>query len=102
MHVTELTIAFCFRSHYGLCLLQALEGHETKELQISWLRSQFGIVSQEPVLFDRSIADNIRYGDNSRSADLEEVIAAAKKANIHSFIEALPDVSISAIKQLAL
>ncbi|CAK8684913.1 unnamed protein product [Clavelina lepadiformis] len=69
----------------------ALEGHETKELQISWLRSQFGIVSQEPVLFDRSIADNIRYGDNSRSADLEEVIAAAKKANIHSFIEALPD-----------
>ncbi|XP_076808163.1 ATP-dependent translocase ABCB1-like [Clavelina lepadiformis] len=68
-----------------------LDRQNTKELQLSWLRSQFGIVSQEPVLFDRSIADNIRYGDNSRSADLKEVIAAAKNANIHSFIEALPD-----------
>ncbi|XP_076808833.1 ATP-dependent translocase ABCB1-like [Clavelina lepadiformis] len=69
----------------------SVDGHLSNELQLSWLRSQFGIVSQEPVLFDRSIADNIRYGDNSRSADLKEVIAAAKNANIHSFIEGLPD-----------
>ena len=66
-----------------------------KDLQLGWLRSNFGIVSQEPVLFDRSIADNIRYGDNSRWASIDEVIAAAKKANIHSFIEGLPQVKVA-------
>uniref|UniRef100_H2YJW9 Bile salt export pump n=1 Tax=Ciona savignyi TaxID=51511 RepID=H2YJW9_CIOSA len=50
----------------------SLDGKNTQELQITWLRSQMGIVSQEPVLFDRSIADNIRYGDNSRHASLDE------------------------------
>uniref|UniRef100_H2YJX2 Bile salt export pump n=1 Tax=Ciona savignyi TaxID=51511 RepID=H2YJX2_CIOSA len=69
----------------------SLDGKNTQELQITWLRSQMGIVSQEPVLFDRSIADNIRYGDNSRHASLDEVIAAAKNANIHNFIDGLPD-----------
>ena len=64
-----------------------------KELQIANLRSNLGIVSQEPVLFDRSIADNIRYGDNSRNASMEEVVTAAKNANIHSFIENLSAVS---------
>ena len=71
---------------------QTLDNTNLKELQIAWLRSNFGIVSQEPILFDRSIADNIRYGDNSRRASLDEVIAAAKKANIHTFIESLPQV----------
>lgn len=52
-----------------------------------------GIVSQEPVLFDRSIADNIRYGDNTYTPTIEEVIKAAKAANIHNFIETLPKVS---------
>nr|XP_018672478.2 multidrug resistance protein 1A-like isoform X1 [Ciona intestinalis] len=70
-----------------------MDDTNTKELQISWLRSQMGIVSQEPVLFDRSIADNIRYGDNSREASMEEIITAAKNANIHNFIDGLPDVS---------
>jgi ATP-binding cassette subfamily B (MDR/TAP) protein 1 len=46
--------------------------------------------SQEPVLFDRSIADNIKYGDNSREASMEEVIDVARKANIHSFVSSLP------------
>jgi ABC-type multidrug transport system fused ATPase/permease subunit len=46
--------------------------------------------SQEPVLFDRSIADNIKYGDNSREATMEEVIDVARKANIHSFVSSLP------------
>uniref|UniRef100_H2ZR96 Bile salt export pump n=1 Tax=Ciona savignyi TaxID=51511 RepID=H2ZR96_CIOSA len=70
----------------------SLDGKNTQELQITWLRAQMGIVSQEPVLFDRSIADNIRYGDNSRHASMDEVIAAAKNANIHNFIQGLPDV----------
>uniref|UniRef100_A0A3Q2XXX6 ATP-binding cassette, sub-family B (MDR/TAP), member 4 n=2 Tax=Hippocampus comes TaxID=109280 RepID=A0A3Q2XXX6_HIPCM len=61
-----------------------------KELNIHWLRSQIGIVSQEPVLFDCSLAENIAYGDNSRTVTIEEIKAAAEKANIHSFIENLP------------
>lgn len=51
-----------------------------------------GLVSQEPILFDCSIAENIRYGDNSRVVSQEEVEEAAKAANIHSFIEKLPEV----------
>ncbi|CAN2389829.1 phosphatidylcholine-translocating ATPase activity [Pristimantis euphronides] len=62
-----------------------------KNLNVQWLRSQIGIVSQEPVLFDRSIAENIAYGDNSREVSLEEIQEAAKAANIHSFIENLPE-----------
>ena len=49
-----------------------------------------GLVSQEPVLFDRTIAENIQYGDNSREVDMTEVIEAAKRANIHNFISSLP------------
>jgi ABC-type multidrug transport system fused ATPase/permease subunit len=53
-----------------------------------------GIVSQEPILFDMSIRENISYGDNSRTdIPLEEIIEAAKKANIHNFVKLLPDVS---------
>ena len=64
-----------------------------KGLNIQWLRSQIGIVSQEPILFDRSIAENIAYGDNSRVVTMDEIIQAAKGANIHNFIASLPDVS---------
>lgn len=56
------------------------------------LRSQMGIVSQEPVLFDRTIADNIAYGDTSREVEMQEIIEAAKNANIHNFITSLPQV----------
>ena len=52
-----------------------------------------GIVSQEPVLFDCSIAENIRYGDLANKHSMEEVVTAAKNANIHNFIDGLPDVS---------
>lgn len=54
------------------------------------LRAQMGIVSQEPVLFDRTIAENIAYGDNSKEVTREEIIDAAKKANIHNFVSSLP------------
>ena len=50
-------------------------------------------MSQEPVLFDRTIAENIAYGDNIREVPVAEVIDAAKRANIHSFIASLPAVS---------
>ena len=45
------------------------------------------------MLFDRSIGENIAYGDNSRDVPMDEIIKAAREANIHSFIETLPDVS---------
>ncbi|KAB0393483.1 hypothetical protein E2I00_009459, partial [Balaenoptera physalus] len=70
-----------------------LDGQEAKKLNIQWLRAQLGIVSQEPILFDCSIADNIAYGDNSRSVKMPEIVSAAKAANIHPFIETLPEVS---------
>ena len=71
-----------------------LEEQDLRDLNIRWLRNQIGIVSQEPVLFDKSIADNIRYGANFREVTDEEVIEAAKAANIHNFIQTLPQVSI--------
>lgn len=61
---------------------------------LSSLRKNFGLVSQEPVLFDRTVAENIAYGDNSRQVPLAEIIAAAKDANIHEFIVSLPEVSV--------
>ncbi|XP_036395228.1 ATP-binding cassette, sub-family B (MDR/TAP), member 4 [Megalops cyprinoides] len=67
-----------------------LDQHDAKQLNIHWLRAQMGIVSQEPMLFDCSLAENIAYGDNSREVSQEEIIEAAKAANIHSFIDNLP------------
>ncbi|KAM5157180.1 ATP-binding cassette sub-family B member 5-like [Mantella aurantiaca] len=64
---------------------------DVKKLNVQWLRSQIGIVSQEPVLFNCSITENIAYGDNSRVISMEEIEEAAKAANIHSFIEQLPE-----------
>lgn len=49
-----------------------------------------GLVSQEPILFDRTIAENIAYGDNTREIAMPEIMEAAKMANIHEFIVNLP------------
>ncbi|CAL8247209.1 unnamed protein product [Lota lota] len=68
----------------------ALDNRDVKMLNIHWLRAQIGIVSQEPVLFDCSLAENIAYGDNSRIVTMKEIQAAAESANIHSFIDGLP------------
>uniref|UniRef100_A0A672J0P2 ATP-binding cassette, sub-family B (MDR/TAP), member 4 n=1 Tax=Salarias fasciatus TaxID=181472 RepID=A0A672J0P2_SALFA len=67
-----------------------MDNSNIRDLNIFWLRSQIGIVSQEPVLFDCTLAENIAYGDNSRIVTMEEIQAAAKAANIHNFIEDLP------------
>lgn len=68
-----------------------LDGKEIKQLNVQWLRAHLGIVSQEPILFDCSISENIAYGDNSRVVSQEEIVRAAKEANIHAFIESLPN-----------
>lgn len=61
-----------------------IDGVDIKEFDLRWLRSQIGLVSQEPILFEGSIAENIRYG--KIDATDEEVITAAKMANAHNFI----------------
>lgn len=66
-----------------------LDGRDLRELDPRWLREQIGSVAQEPTLFSTSIAENIRYGRLGASdADIE---AAARAANAHDFIAALPD-----------
>jgi len=67
------------------------DGSNVRQLNVSWMRAQIRLVSQEPVLFDCSLRENIAYGDNSREVSMEEVIEAARQANIHSFIQSLPD-----------
>lgn len=66
-----------------------LDGIDIKKLQLHWLRSQIGLVSQEPALFATSIKENIMFGKAGATTD--EVIIAAKAANAHNFISQLPD-----------
>jgi ATP-binding cassette, subfamily B (MDR/TAP), member 1 len=66
-----------------------LDGVEIKSLKISWLRSQMGLVSQEPVLFNDTIRTNIAYGKHGEISE-EELIKVAKAANAHEFISSLP------------
>ena len=67
----------------------SLDGEDVAGLQVRWLRDQVGLVSQEPTLFALSIKENIKYG--KEGATDAEVEAAAKAANAHNFISALPD-----------
>lgn len=53
------------------------------------IRSYIALVPQDPVLFDLSIAENVKYG--KRSATIDEIVEACKKANIHDFIVSLPN-----------
>ena len=64
-------------------------GHEVSSLNLKWLRRHIGVVSQEPVLFDTTIAENILYGRGD--ASMEDIEKAAKNANAHDFIKDLPD-----------
>ncbi|KAG9442706.1 hypothetical protein H6P81_018560 [Aristolochia fimbriata] len=66
-----------------------LDGHDLRSLQIKWLRDQIGLVSQEPALFATTIMENILYGEED--ADMDRIVEAAKAANAHSFIQALPE-----------
>lgn len=65
-----------------------LDGMDIRRLKLKWLRSQMGLVSQEPALFATSIKENIIFG--KEDATMEEVVAAAKVANAHNFISQLP------------
>ncbi|KAL0357840.1 UNVERIFIED_CONTAM: putative multidrug resistance protein [Sesamum calycinum] len=65
-----------------------LDGHRIKRLKLKWLRSQMGLVNQEPILFATSIRENISFG--KEYATTEEIVKAAKAANAHDFIIKLP------------
>jgi len=92
------TVALCGASGSGKSTLVALlerfydpqggaillDGVDLRDLNVRWLRAQLGLVGQEPVLFQGSVADNIRYGKAGASdADVE---GAARLANAHGFI----------------
>lgn len=66
-----------------------LDGYKIRKLQLKWLRSQMGLVNQEPVLFATSIRENILFG--KEGASMDDVISAAKAANAHDFITKLPE-----------
>jgi ATP-binding cassette, subfamily B, bacterial len=66
-----------------------IDGHDVRDLKLADLREQFSIVLQEPLLFSGTIQSNITYGDET--ATQEQVVEAAKAANAHDFISALPD-----------
>ena len=62
-----------------------INGQDVRDLKVKSLRSQIGIVTQDTILFNRTIAENISYG--VPSATIDEIIEAAKRANAHSFIQ---------------
>ena len=66
-----------------------LDGRDIRSLTLASLRRQISIVLQEPLLFSLSIADNIRYG--RLDATMDEIVAAARAANAHDFVRALPE-----------
>lgn len=66
-----------------------IDGQDVRDVTQDSLRDNISFVPQEPILFHRSLADNIRYG--KPEATDEEVIEAAKKAHCHEFIDSLPE-----------
>lgn len=69
----------------------SVDGHDIRDLNPYWLRSQIGTVSQEPVLFSCSIRDNIAYGaDDPEAITTEEIYTAAREANAYNFVKSFP------------
>jgi ABC-type multidrug transport system fused ATPase/permease subunit len=66
-----------------------IDGVDIRQLTLRSLRSQFSVVLQDPLLFSGTIEENIRYG--KLDSDHDAIVAAAKAANAHTFIEQLPD-----------
>ncbi|KAL7062818.1 hypothetical protein AAHC03_01187 [Spirometra sp. Aus1] len=66
-----------------------VDGTDIRELDLEWLRSQLGVVSQEPVLFAGTVSENIRLGKLDATQD--EIEAAAKLSGAHQFVMRLPE-----------
>lgn len=65
-----------------------IDNVDIREINIKYLRSQMSIVEQQPTLFNLTIAENISYGLNDATQD--QIVEAAKLANVHNFIDSLP------------
>jgi ATP-binding cassette, subfamily B, bacterial len=76
-----------FRDPTEGCL--RVNGVDLRSLQLQSYRSLIGVVAQDVFLFDGTVAENISYG--ARHATQDEIVAAAKRANAHEFIERLPE-----------
>ena len=66
-----------------------LDGVPLDELNLPWLRDQISLVNQQPVLFPTTIYENIALG--KKNATKEEIMAAAKMANVYEFVMSFPD-----------
>lgn len=76
--------------------MQLIDGYDVRSLNVAHLRKSIGIVTQEPVLFDCTIRENIAYGytsDFHGRVPEDLILEAAKSANIHNFITGLPQVN---------
>ena len=78
----------------------SLDGRDIRSVELTWLRDQMAIVSQEPMLFHGTVADNIRYGRPGASDD--EVEAAAREANAEEFVLKLPQGYRTTVSQVGL
>ncbi|CAH8553769.1 unnamed protein product [Schistosoma intercalatum] len=87
----QLVLRFYDPSYHGPDSGVFFDDINIRDIAPSWVRKQVGLVSQEPTLFDLTIRENIAYGDNSREVKMEEIIEAARAANIHDFITTLPE-----------
>ncbi|MCX8053546.1 MAG: ABC transporter ATP-binding protein/permease [Armatimonadetes bacterium] len=84
------TIADLIPRFYDVTGGQVLvEGYDVRDIKIASLREHIAVVPQETILFSGTIAENIAYG--RPDADMSEIVAAAKAANAHEFIEPLPN-----------
>jgi len=83
--IVQLIESFYYPTHGSI----EFRGVDTRELNVRWLRQQLALVSQEPVLFDSTIGENIRFG--RAEASQSDIEAAAKEANAHNFIMSFPD-----------
>ena len=66
-----------------------VDGHDVRNVSLSSLRSQFGVVLQDPVIFEGTLAENIAYGEPN--APTEAIAAAAEAAEVTEFVARLPD-----------
>jgi len=66
-----------------------IDGYDVRKVRLESMRRHIGMVSQETILFSVSLKENIRYG--KKDASDEQVVAAAKAADMHDFILSLPD-----------
>lgn len=71
---------------------QTIDDRNIQTINIKHLRKNIGLVSQEPVLFDCSIKENICHGTHTEDIPFDAIVEVAKKANAHNFIMSLPQV----------